>query len=510
MSTPKATAAELLKMFGARRPDQLDLGLLRRFIEDKGFDLSAINKLAEQGFFGNALLNLVLRQPNADTGLIDNYALALPHIQPAETSPYNGSHEENGRIGKALASSGIAEGNNFIGEGASGVYFTDVRIPQSLRSVPVAVIGYGAAGILVSAALQRVGFEKITVYEKSRPLGIWAQDNVHGLSRNNPRRLQFFGDVLEPAPGDGDEVRIFLDNLATLKTVTENVTGIKPGKLKHLLSFAGGKTATYPIVINAIGMGKPKPISDPLRMTTTAKVSEAGARWQYFLRPAEAKGKRFILIGLGNSTAEMIHQIHKLIDNGYEVDYRILTHYPEAATFNPNSYVESGERVYRVFRDLSRPNLVDYQGDLPEYRHDYFRALYGGKIISNVKHWEVDGGVIQIFGPKGKFLDQLPYDRIMTLIGYQHSKETMEMMGCSYDTKKACALFDYDGEFASNEFDPRKPERLSRGYFGFGCVVETPENPNAIVIPGMLHSLGDLVFGVIMRAAEYKKTRRIR
>jgi hypothetical protein len=35
-----------------------------------------------------------------------------------------------------------------------------------------------------------------------------------------------------------------------------------------------------------------------------------------------------------------------------------------------------------------------------------------------------------------------------------------------------------------------------------GVIAQTPHDPNISVIPGMLHRLGDLMFGVVMRAFE--------
>ena len=59
----------------------------------------------------------------------------------------------------------------------------------------------------------------------------------------------------------------------------------------------------------------------------------------------------------------------------------------------------------------------------------------------------------------------------------------------------------YDGEVQRSAFRPAN--RLHKGFFGFGSVLESPFNPNAIVIPGMIHRIGDLLFGIVMRAAEH-------
>lgn len=216
-------------------------------------------------------------------------------------------------------------------------------------------------------------------------------------------------------------------------------------------------------------------------------------------------------IGLGNSTAEMLRQIHTITDEGYPVDYRVLTHYPEDSVQNPSDYVPTKDGMFRIFRDVSKPNLVDYQGDLAHSRYDYYRALHEGKIISGVTRWEVNNSnVMTVFKKHSKHGENLPFDKVMTLIGYHQPEETMRELGCSYNKEIRSGVFDYDGEVAAvpNRTDARK--RLHKGCFGFGSILETPENPNAIVIPGMIHRVGDLMFGVIMRAAEYRKKELLR
>jgi hypothetical protein len=200
----------------------------------------------------------------------------------------------------------------------------------------------------------------------------------------------------------------------------------------------------------------------------------------------------------------MLRQVHEYMDKGHDVDYRILTHFPKEAVESPDTVVMQGGRQFRVFRDISRPNLVDFQGDLPDSRFDYFRALRSGRIISGVKKWNVDGqGNLATFNARGRLTDQLVCTRIYTLTGYKHDEETLTRMGCAYDPEGCCALYDYDGEMANPNATTDPTTRLLKGYFGLGPVLEAPHNPNAIVIPGIIFRLGDLLFGTVLRAAEY-------
>ncbi|MFA7193482.1 MAG: hypothetical protein WC087_01010 [Candidatus Paceibacterota bacterium] len=505
--TPRdlVTACEKLKTLGDSFMKKVSLGVLRRWIDEKGFSLDAVQEMSNTGRWGNLFSELVLRVGDVG-GVLNGYAQALPFIDSEDNLPeYRGEHLQNRRIDLALANSGLRSPEQFLGEGAATFFVSQSTIPNSLSRVPIAVVGYGAAGILITYALRQLGFNNITIYEKSKPLGIWSQNNVFGLSRNNPRQLQFFDRILRPAPGDGEEVRRFLDNLA-YRSKKETVVKIVPGKLKHVLHFANGKKETFPIVINTIGLGKPKPLSDPSRMTTEATTAQAGSRWQKVIDRDEVEGKRIILVGLGNSTAEMLFQIHNLIDRGAAVDYRVLTHYPEECVYNPNTTVVVDGVARRLFRDVSLPNLVDFQGDLARSRSDYYRALHNGKILYGVNRWEVAGKEVYVFRKEHSEVEKIPFGKIMTLIGYGNSPEVMKSMGCTYDPVDKCPLFDYDGEFiVKHSPDPKK--RILSGYYGFGSVLETPHNPNAIVIPGMLHRIGDVLFGVVMRSAEYQLAR---
>ncbi|MDB5194372.1 MAG: monooxygenase [Parcubacteria group bacterium] len=511
MSHRQVTAPERVKMLGPAGLQFLDLGELRGFMEAKGFDLKLVSRLAERSSFGRLFGELVLRRDTLDAELLDQYGQALGIINPAESVAYTGTDLQNSRIDVALANSGITLLNKRYGEGSATFFKSTATVPQALRSVPIAIIGHGAAGIMAAHALRALGFNRITIYEKAKTLGIWGQENVYQLSRNNPVQLEFFGKILEAAPGTGKEVRTFLQSLISGTIETVKVESVEPGNLRHRIKFASGSSAEYPIVINAAGLGKPKPVSDPTRMTTTTGLRLAGMRWQQQLELERVIGQRLILIGLGNSTAEMLQQIHIIIDDGYDIDYRILTHYPEDAVENPTAYVPHRNRMYRVFRDTSRPNLVDYQGDLAHSRYDYTRALHGDKIVSDVTRWEVKTpGVMTVFDGAGKPSEDILYDKVMTLIGYRQPEETMLELGCHYDNQNQCGVFDYDGEVATRPGHLNAAKRLHKGYFGFGSILETPLNPNAIVIPGMLHRIGDLMFGVIMRAAEVRKKEFLR
>jgi hypothetical protein len=504
----EVTAVELLKSYSGVL-EQVPLpGLLRRLQLDKNYDLGALRRLANNGIFGQAMENLLLRTHRVDReGVFNYFGRALSTTEPEKLTPYVGSRHQIARILRARQS---GQQGAIVNPPATPVYYGNGmatyfkveggRASDRLFQVPIAVIGYGAAGILMALALRHAGFTQVTIIEQKRErrLGIWGRANVYNRTRNNPRPLQFQGQRLQAAPGGGREVKDFLTPIMYELDASVNVKRIEPGRLKHTVigdDISGREyRREFPIVVNCMGLGKPAPLSDPTRMQTTAKASDAGPRWQAELDAEQARGHRFVFIGLGNSTAEMLRQVHTLLDDGVELDYRVLTHYPEDSVWNPDTNVSllaSGNKTWRVFRDVSQPNLVDFQGDLSESRFDYYRALTTGKILHDVTQWDVKDGVMRVRAQDK--IEEFKYSQIYTLTGYKHTQESLAPFGikCENDTP----IVDYDGEF-----------RDTPGYFGFGSIVETPWNLNATVIPGMIGSIGDTLFSVVMRAAEVART----
>lgn len=518
----KHTAVELLKTFGVSRPDLINNlpRVMRRFIEDKAYDFGVVKKLSSVGSFGRMFQFFVLKAAaDVRTEALWNYfgstAGGLRSTASAvsfQTEQYYGLPRQNAVIDRALANSGHqiinAGGIHTQGEGACTNYHPSYTHPASLAlGVPIAIIGYGAAGILMARALRIVGFSDVSVYEKSHDvLGIWSQRNVYAGTKNNPRRLSFVDIHLEPAPGAGIDVRAFLSKLVYTDGIVKTdalVTAIRPRNFEHTV-VTGKIEKTYPIVVNTIGLGSPRPINDVKRMTTLVSPTNAGIRWQQILTPAQMRGRHIVLIGLGNSTAEMLSQIHSAQDEGVDVDYSILTHYPKEAVRNPRAVVYDRGVNYQVFRDLSTLNLTDYQGDLLPSLRDYNRALHNNRIFAGCKSWTIDksGPGMRAYDEKNKLIFGTPSAYLFTLIGYQHCQRALESFGCTYDVENECAAYDYDGEFIENQ-DSTGAARMYKGYFGLGSVLDAPHNRNAVVIPGMFHRMYDLMFSIIMRAEEY-------
>lgn len=513
MSGYALTSPGLLKAQAFRGlAEQGSIGeILKGFVSDKGYSERAVIELANSGIFGLAVSSLLLRggvdNKNAEVHTLDYFGrrIRTSRRRTQVVPPYTGEPAQAQTIDRILTN--LNSGSAFVGEGVMG----RVTLPKnlvrghSMRHTPIAIVGHGAAGIMVAHGLETLGFANISIFEKKKSLGIWSLPTVYQGSRNNPRPILFGNHELSQAPGDGEEVRRFLlrikDSTDSRLRGERHVTEIIPSDLDHGLSSPGAEPEDFPIVINAIGVGSPVPLSDPERMLARADGS-VPIRWQNpeFGQYEDLGGKRFIFIGLGNSTAEMLRQIHALQDRGIDVDYRVLTHYPIDAVFNPTDTVHLGKRDFRVFRDLSRPTLTSFQGDLETSRYDYYRALHGGRIISDVKEWRTSGNKMMVRTRRERI--ELNYHRVYALTGYRHEPEVLRRMGCTYDVEGRFAHHDYDGEMIKSP-GARGAARLHRGYFGFGAVLDAPHNPNISVIPGMAYRLPDLLFGVVMRAMEH-------
>jgi len=492
-----------------------------QWLRDKQWFRPGVRALGPHNL-GNIMHQWVLHSDEPITDAL-RYLLASSNgtTHTATCRPYRGTPDENLAIDAATYQRGdltrfsgvglrdtLKPLTNLVGAG------TPLLGIPNIHSTPICVIGNGPAGAMVHYGLRVLGFNNLTLYDRQgTSKGIWTQENVYKGSRNNPRELTFLNvATLKAAPGDGASVRTFVDSMAQTPSKAA-LNGVTPKPFAHQILFTGGATpSTYPIVINCMGVGKPADV-DPRRMKTT-NGSKLGVRWQQILTAEQLRRKRLLFVGLGNSTAEMLAQMHKFIDQGVDTDYRVLTHYPEDAVRNPASTVLNNGKDYRVFRDPTT-NLVDYQGDLAASRADYFRALHSGRLISGVNGWKVINGghhdqkgvlaATSVVPRRNLTHEVADIAQLYTLIGYEHSADVLKSFGIDLDAQGG-PKYDYDGEFFHGSGENRK---ILKGYFGLGAVLESEWNPNAVVIPGMLHRIGDLLFGVILRAAEYQLSKEL-
>jgi hypothetical protein len=464
--------------------------------------------------------------------LAESIAAAQLHSVPP-TYTYAGTEQENAVIDSAVATSLDRDGyREYIGRGAAR-YFTLGEVvlhplDRALRRVRIVILGAGAAGTLAARTLVNAGFENLMVLDQTGAYGgLWNQPNVQEGLTNNPFSFEYEDLYVGPAPRPGEHITEFLQDLATPPVelrwhalpavVKAKVLAVEPGDLAHRVTYrdeAGEHTILAPIVVNTLGIGKPLPPSRAGVMETDAPAL-AGIRWQQVWSPEQAnklRGKNLVLIGLGNSTAEMLVQLQDFNAQGYGINYRVLTHYPQDALDFPHRTVHWHGGTYRLYRDTSVSGLTSLAGDLRRIDRAFVQARDSSdperaEVLSEVTFWSIAQGqsrtrtmtAIRADGSARSF----PVDQIFTLIGYGHRPDELAALGLlGTDNYLGTVAADFDGE-VQRTLRAEGRSRLHAGYSLLGSMLKSRSNPNAMVIPGMLYRLPDWLATVIWRCAEY-------
>lgn len=497
---------------------------------DKGYQLDALEKmLTHQGrarILEQLIGHFLMRVPYDAVGEVLSHALrASFHRTPLLS--YDGSPQAQRDIDESIRESSDRSGyRDRVGRGAARFFSLEGwKVPGSLKKTPIGILGAGAAGILLGRTLVNAGFERVQLFDVTgRVGGLWQQKNVREGSKNNPFPFVYEQFRVEAAPGPGETITRFLEDLLRpprqyglkpLAIAKAKVLRVLPGDLGHLVQLRDQQgneiERVFPILINTLGIGTPLPPSRPGVMTTETP-QRAGIRWQQVLTSTQAeafRGKTVVFIGLGNSTAEMLVQIQRLNRAGYTITYKVLTHYPQESLDSPSYSVSEHGKDYRLYRNLNQPQLTKLAGDLDVIRNAFVQARDEsdglGEILADVEHWLVEEGEQQtlVVRQRGGTIHRFPFYQLYTLIGYGHNKEELSDWGLiSTDDYLGTISCDYDGEVH------RAPGMLGRrriypGYFAFGSLLKAAHNPNAQVIPGMLFRLPDTFAGIVLRAIEY-------
>lgn len=526
---------------------------LSRFLADKGFGSVAEHLFAVPD--GKMLLSQLLGQ----------FLLLLPPYEATSTKmrqslaaglcgeprfSYFGTPQENAGVLQSLTERDDDEDEDepfqdtpgqalAVGRGVArhfslrGFHLGRAGFGAKMARTPIVFIGAGPATILLARTLSNAGFCNLTVIDPTGEYGgIWTQKNVRGASRNNPNPMMYEVVRTDPAPGDGEHVTQFLTTLASPpaalswkplpKIIRGKVTGVELGDLCHTVSYKVGSkkhTIEAPIVIAAAGQGKPLYPSRPSVMTTNTPQS-AGIRWQQILTHEQAKslqGKTVVLIGLGNSTAEMLVQLLRFRQAGHDIRIKVLTHYPRVSVTSPRYPETINGKEFRLYRRPDLGSLTSLAGDLEEVR-DAFTTIRDAndsdilEIITDVEHWDLvkvsEGRPHMTVGIRGDRQRVFPADQVYTLIGYGHSEEFLQALGLTVlDSYAGTVAVDYDGEVQRSLVTPGR-DRVYPGYFAAGALTKSPLNDNAQVIPGMLFRLPDQLCSICLRAAEYALLRK--
>ncbi|GCE15076.1 FAD-dependent oxidoreductase [Tengunoibacter tsumagoiensis] len=496
--------------------------LLAQMLADKGIGRETICYLAHQSphFLGMVFGHLIMRSPYTQEHghLLKRTLLSLP--SPLPTPTYQGTKSENSAIDAIWEHQGQECGlRSITWRGAAGAYEStqQINVPLHMRKMTlVVIIGAGAAGILAARALLDVGFPVVLFDQTGNAGGVWNQDFLRDASRANPFPLRFEQHQLDAAPGSGSAVMEWLE--AIMKSGVHpfplikkaRVIEVRPGDVSHTVLYENerGERQEFvaPIVINAVGVGEPLPPSRPGVMTTDIDPAQAGTRWQTVWSPKEAHrhhGRTILFIGLSNSTIEMVKQIQRYRRGGLDINYRILTHYPQEALFNPSNVVFHNGHKMRLYRNPDRLQLLRLAGDIPEVARAFEEARDTDHITSHITSWSLEHGAQpQVVAVREDgVVQRYPYNQLYTLIGYGPKAETLSALGLHINNPYLGAVdLDYDSEVQ------RAPgcvgrSRLCPGYFCFG--IRNAFNMNEVVLPGLLFRLPDLVAGVILRSSEY-------
>lgn len=448
---------------------------------------------------------------------------------------YKGTSGENLGIDRAIKDSRSDTVNSrplrsIIGYSAQRkADFDNVIIPEHISSTPILIVGAGASGLLSAKAMVDSGFKNITMIDqRGEPGGIWEDERVFNGSKNNPFPIEFPGVTgVGAAPGPGTDIQRLLRDVAGIvsrrgvKMLKGKVTGVKPGDLNHIVAVrSNGQTQelTAPIVIMAPGNGTPLPAELPGIVNSNISNADMGKRWQEVWDIDDARkmteltsnGKPLILVGSGNSTAEMLTQIKHYNENfpDINIQFKVLTHYPEDSVYQPEGLFISpdGSHQYRLYRDIKAPNLTKMAGDLPDIDAAWRYARATNSVIPDMTSWDRKGDYLVVKTRTGKVHKFLfSRSRMNSLIGYGHTQEFLRSIGLNNsitDTHFGQITYDWDGELQSNPGATGR-ERVFPGYFALGPILKRPENPNAPVIPGDIFRMQDQLLSVILRAEEY-------
>jgi NAD(P)-binding Rossmann-like domain len=507
---PTRVAIEVLKSTNLQDPStEHPLELLHRAAADKNWSLPILRELAFADILGPLFGNLVLRDNRPNSHVLLNYwgkQLGTAIRATSKVVRYTSSASQNQLIDSAVKSRSHLLG--FPGRGAGDLFPSGVigSIPANLleriRKSKVTIVGAGPSGAMVSRTLIQAGFPVEVLDKRGEWGGIWSREEVH-RARNNPKQIDLLGYKLAPGPGTGKEVLNWTTNVGSgAVPVKRAIKEIRTSSSGFELQTEKGATDTVRLLVNCCGIGEPAPLSVNGKMTTVTTKTNAGHRWQKNLTLGDVKGKSFCMVGLGNSTMEMLIQLQAFQNQGVELDYSVLTHYPEQAIREPwSTYVDDGANSYRVFRDLGAPDLTSIAGDLDPIRTAYMRALNEDRIIGSVTSWHRAGTSITkytrsraVTGIAGATSGSIVATHHYTLTGYKWPATQYAQFGIGLVSGHP--KFDYDGELHDKSGD------LAPGYFGMGPVLETPTNRNAVVIPGNVFRMGDMLFGMIVRALE--------
>jgi len=505
--------------------------LVGQMLADKAIGRSTMRYL-ERGALLAPLVGHLLMQALPSSGVLRQLKELAAGTIPLPDPVYTGTQWENREIDRAILLSEQGqcrtrrEGcmRSTTWRGAAGAYCgRGLTVPRELRDIRVLIIGAGAAGVLVGRALANAGLRNVVILEKRGAAGIggiWGMETPKRLLHAVPFPLRFEQVLLEKGPQPGQKITTFLDTLvspdpsfhwpAFPQVLKGEVVRVRPGDLSHTVTYLDEqgreRETVVTVVINTSGVGDPLPPSWEGAMTTDVQPDQAGVRWQEVWSETQAlryHQRKLVFVSLSNATLSMLWQIHEWNRRGMQIDYEVISHYPELSVADPQARIEYNGRIFRLYRDLAEFQLLRMAGDMSPFRCAFEEARATGRITAQVTRWTLEhqGSQRYVVAIREQEKRYIPCDDLYTLIGYGPKATALEALGLRVQHPYlGIALQDYDGEAQ------REPATTGRGRFypGYFCLgIRNGTNDNEVLLPGILFRLPDLVAGVLLRCAEY-------
>lgn len=369
----------------------------------------------------------------------------------------------------------------------------------SLRDERIACIGAGA--IIMSSYLigRGVSPENVTLIDgRGNFGGVWREEWAQTAGFNNPKPLQFADRRLSLGNRSGHNMAYYLqgiasDYLQSARLVRGRAVDLRRerrGDRSWVVSTEQDGDFRADSVMLATGRPHPRPINgEYIRSnldTVAPQVSEEELRLERHQRKLTdeelGSGRPLILVGLGNSTAAMLTQIHEYeVEAGDSVNYCVVTHYPREAIEQP-SLEHDDQRS--IFRKPAEGYLTGYSGDLPSERNAYFRAVWDGAIQPEVTDLYYDPLEHKLVCSGTEGIQTFTEPHVFGLVGYDRDLTLFRQMGALSrglwrGDKKLPDIRRADGAVYTH-----RDGYLSNVY-AVGAVAADKSNPNAAVIPGI-------------------------
>jgi hypothetical protein len=361
-------------------------------------------------------------------------------------------------------------------------------------------VGAGAASVMLGSYLTMRGAqpENMTFVDRLPFGGIWNHGSTQAVGFNNPDFLTFNSDHGQDASNRrGENMRNFIQGVADDYLQPAR---FEPGFLVGLQKERGAREWTgvteydreigADMVVMAAGKTIPRPFSS-CRFFCNLDKAESARQHDIIVERSQRRltdeeigsGRPFVFIGLGNSTAAMMHQIQVYEDiHNTEIEYVVVTDNPSEAIDFPDQVARGKDRP--LFREPDRNYLTGYAADRPRERRCFIRAREEGKILTDLTEVFYNDTYRELhiirrgYAPSTYFTR--PHD--FALIGAERDNTLFESIGAmrSVAAEEGTPDIRVSDGAVGTEWD-----RYMSNVFAIGSVASTRRYPSRTVIPGI-------------------------